>query len=95
MQALHLPSWVDSSKDKSIRKVLRLRYILITLALHHSERGSMRSFATRVGLAHNTLSHYIRLGSFSPTAAAQIEKALGQKVIKAEYLIDPLSMPKK
>lgn len=95
-QNMRFPAWVDGPrKTKSQRASARLKYIINTLAAQHTDRGSIRALALRVGLDHSTISLYITAGKFTETAAVKIIAALAcvPRDLKPSYLTDPLSIP--
>lgn len=91
---MQFPAWVEGGRmSKAQRATARLKFILNHLALHYTGRNSMRALAEKVGYDHSTLSTYIRRGSFSQQAADEIvEKLECTATIKAEHLVDPLSI---
>lgn len=88
---MEFPKWADAPKmKKADRASGRLRYLLMTLALTHTGKNSVRALSTIVGLNHSTLSKYIKQGFFTEKAAAQVQLRIG---FSAAFLMDPLSIP--
>lgn len=92
---MQFPKWADGPHlSKKERATGRLKFILMSLALEHTGRNSMRALSELVGLDHSTISKYIVAGAFTEKAASQVQVRLGEKVITAEMLMNPLSIPK-
>lgn len=91
---MHFPTWVDGprSKTKAQRASARLKWMLSQVAFSLTGKTGMRNLAPLTGLDQSLFYLYIRQGAFSATSATAIEKALGRKVIKAEYLTNPLDI---
>lgn len=89
---MNFPEWADgpqlSDEDRASN---RLKYVILLAALHATGNPTLRSFSSHVGIHHTTLSHHIRMGSFSYNAARCIS-AICPATLTAQGLVDPLSM---
>lgn len=89
------PKWADGAQlTKKQRACGRLKFVMMTIALQHTGRNSMRSLSELVGLDHSTLSKYLKQGFFTEKAASQVQLRLNDKGITVAMLMDPLSIPK-
>jgi hypothetical protein len=90
---MQFPLWADNPKlSKKRRATLRLKYIISHLSLMVSARQSHRALGEACGLDHSTISMYVRRGGFSQNAASMIETTMGREHVRAEWLVDPLSI---
>lgn len=89
---MFFPKWVEAPKNKDQKASNRLRFLILTLALHHGSRPTLRSFGTDLGINHTLLWKYIDAGSFSRPLAALIIKTTGTKLITADDLVYPLEI---
>lgn len=93
---MQFPPWADAPNlSKKKRASLRLRFLISQLAIHATQRTSHRALATAVGVDHSTISKAIRDGAFTHYTANLIETSLGRKHVRAEWLVDPLSITSK
>lgn len=91
---MQFPPWVLKTRGVRHQKTARLRFMLYSLALQVSPRPSLHAIRAKTGLADNsTLSLYIGKGAMSPPMAESFEKFFGSAVVKAEWLVDPMTVP--
>lgn len=93
---MQFPPWADRPDlTPKERCQQRLAYLVSRLALFVDPRNSHRALAEFVGIDHSTISTSIRQGYFSPYIAKRIEGSLGRQQVRAEWLVDPLSIKTK
>lgn len=79
-------------RSKADKASAVLKYIILTLAVQHTSRASVRSLAKLLEMDHSTVSIYIRRGAFPEATAERIVSKLKHPQLKAEHLAKPLSM---
>lgn len=91
---INFPAWVDTPKRQSKQQLAskRLKFLLCNAALQHTGRGNIAAFAETIGLEMTTVHLYVKKGALSRPAAETAEEIFGRKLIRAEWLTDPLSM---
>jgi len=93
---MQIPAWVEKGlRTQAQKSRARLKYIVGNLAARHTGRASMRALAEKVGMDHSTISGYIRRGSFSDQAAANVVAALSDSELSVAMLTTPLSLPRE
>jgi hypothetical protein len=94
---MKFPQWVSGGKGK--RAVTgtelaanRLRYMLVTAALHIDSKATLSALAAKVGCSRQNLHLHMENGKFPVGTASKIEAAVGRDVIRKEHLIFPLDI---
>lgn len=90
---MRFPVWIDAARHGSLKRAqLRLKFILNMAALLKYGRTSMHDIARDIGCDHSSIFNAIRRGYFTSPMAERIEQHFGRDVIRAEWLIEPLSV---
>lgn len=89
---MYFPRWVETKKTEEERASARLKFIILTLALHNGSRPTLRSFGEAIKINHTLLWKFIDAGSFSRATSAKIIKATGTKLVTVEDLVYPLEI---
>jgi hypothetical protein len=90
---LKFPTWVENPReDNGDLAQRRLRFMVMTAAIHATPGTSISALADVCGIAREHVHASIREGRFSAQNAAKIEKKCGRDVIRREWLIYPLEI---
>lgn len=88
---MQFPAWMDDAQlTPEQRRVKRLNYMVLRLALELSGNGTVRAFARLVDIDHSTLGYALRRGRCSEELAQRIEEKLGKDLAPAIWFVDPL-----
>lgn len=93
---MNIPEHVCRGKRSNADKSSAiLKFVLLNLAARYTSRASIRSLAEEVGMDHSTICLYMRNGSFSNTAANRIIETFPDTGLRADNLVQPLTLLSK